>query len=95
MKHFLLGWLIGLVIISLFVFSVSDPDPTWGAYWRVRPLILTPLAAGFGMLSFYLKDLVQPKGRFMQVLVFAASLLGFVFCLWIGIVLGLDGTLWN
>ena len=91
----LLGWGIGLVVISLFVFGVDDPDPQWPPNWRVRPLILTPLATAFGMLAFFLKNLVRPKGSGMNILIFLVSVLGFVFSLWIGIVLGLDGTMWD
>ena len=91
----LVGALIGLVVISFFIFPLDDPDPAWGKWWRVRPLIITPLAAAFGILIFYLKEFIRPKGRLMTVLVFLVSVIGFVVALWLGIVLGLDGTLWN
>lgn len=94
-RKLLTGAIIGLVVISLFVFSVNDPDPAWGNYWRVRPLIITPIIAAFGMLAFLLKDLVGPKRPVMRLVIFLLSLFGFIVALWLGIVLGLDGTLWN
>lgn len=91
----LLGAAIGFAIISVFVFSVDNPNPDWGKFWRVRPLIVTPLFASFGILSFYLKNYMRPKGQFMTVLVFLFSTLVFLFVLWFGTVMGLDGTLWD
>jgi hypothetical protein len=94
-KRMLIGFGIGLIVISFLVFSVDTPKPEWGTWWQVRPLIITPLAAAFGILAFYLKDIVRPQGNVMNVLVFLVSVLGFIIALWLGIVLGLDGTLWN
>ncbi len=95
MKRMLLGAFIGFIIISFFVFSVDDPNPDWGKFWRIRPLIITPLAGAFGILSFYCKDLIRPQSKVMTVLVYVLSLVAFLIALWMGIVLGLDGTLWN
>lgn len=58
----LLGAAIGFAIISVFVFSVDNPNPDWGKFWRIRPLIITPLAGAFGILSFYLTNLIRPQG---------------------------------
>lgn len=89
------GTIIGLAVISLFVFSVNDPDPDWGNNWRIRPLIVTPLVAAFGFLSFYLKEYIHPKSDWGKITVFLISAVAFVVALWLGTVLGLDGTLWN
>lgn len=94
-KRMLLGEVIGLIVISFFLFSVDEPNPEWGNLWMVRPLILTPLAGAFGILSFYLRDFVGPQSKVMSFLVFLTSLILFIIALWLGIVLGLDGTLWN
>ena len=95
LKRMLPGAMIGLVVISLFVFTVDSPDPGWGKFWRIRPLIITPLAAAFGFLAFSLKDFIHPQGNTYKAIVFLASLAIFVFVLWMGVVLGLDGTLWD
>jgi hypothetical protein len=94
-KRMLLGLVIGIVIISIFIFPVEEPHPEWGKYWRIRPLIVTPLVAAFGILSFYLKDLVRPRHKGIAMVLLLLSLLVFLISLWIGIILGLDGTLWN
>jgi hypothetical protein len=91
----LIGAVIGLVLISLFVFSADNPPLEWGKNWRIRPLIITPLAGAFGILSFYLKDFIKPTTEVGRILVFILSLLGFLIALWLGTVLGLDGTMWN
>jgi hypothetical protein len=91
----LIGALIGLAIISLFIFSIDGPNPAWGDYWRVKPLIITPLVSAFGFLSFYLKEYINPKSDAGKIVVFLISTLAFVVALWLGTVLGLDGTLWN
>lgn len=85
------GWLTGLCLIALFVFSVQDPDSEWGNYWRVRPLLLTPLVAGMGAMAAYF-IYRKGAGRILFTVLAAGA---FLFSLWIGIILGLDGTLWD
>lgn len=94
-KRMLTGAAIGLTLISIFVFSVDDPNPEWGKYWMIRPLIITPLVAAFGSLSFYLKDFVRPVSDLMRLVVILLSGIAFIIALWMGFILGLDGTLWN
>lgn len=89
------GWVAGLGLISLFVFGINDPAPEWGSYWQVRPLLLTPVIAGTGAGFAYLlfNRGGGSAGRKLLFTVLAAS--SFLFCLWIGVILGLDGTLWD
>ena len=94
-KRMLIGAAIGLTLISIFVFSVDEPNPEWGKYWMIRPLIITPLVAAFGSLSFFLNDIVRPESDIMRLVVFLLSALAFIIALWMGFILGLDGTLWN
>lgn len=90
-----LGALAGLIIISFFVFSVKEPEPAWGKQWMLRPLIVMPLAGAFGSLSFYLRFFINPKNRWWDLALIILSALVFVVSLWLGIILGLDGTLWD
>lgn len=94
-QRLFIGALIGLGFISLFVFDVKNPDPSWGPNWQIRPLIITPLFGAFGMLFFYLQDIFKPKGELAATFIIAGEIVLFAIALWLGIVLGLDGTLWN
>jgi len=89
------GGIIGLAVISLFIFPISDPDPAWGEHWRIRPLIITPLVSAFGFLSFFLKDYIQPRSDAGKIVVFLISAMAFAVALWMGTILGLNGTLWD
>ncbi|GAB4335913.1 MAG: hypothetical protein OHK0038_13880 [Flammeovirgaceae bacterium] len=94
-KKMLIGAFIGFVIISLFVFSVKEPNPSWGNLWMIRPLIITPLFGAFGGLFFYVTSFFDTYVYWKKVAVFFLSFFAFLIFLWIGIILGLDGTLWN
>jgi hypothetical protein len=39
---------IALLVISFFVVGVEAPSSAWGTNWRIRPLLLTPLAGAAG-----------------------------------------------
>jgi len=94
-KHLLVGTAIALAVISFFVFGVDEPNPAWPALWRVRPLIITPLAGAAGGACFYFIDhLLNQNGR-RKALAVILGILVFIIGLWMGIVLGLDGTMWD
>lgn len=89
----LVGAGIGLLLISMFLLSVDEADPAWGRFWMVRPLIIVPLAgATGGLCNYFIMKFHTLKG-FSQILALIISLLVFLIGLWMGIVLGLDGTL--
>ena len=89
------GAAIGLVIISAFVFSVSQPKPEWGSMWMIKPLILTPLLAALGGFLFYLVDRLFLRNGWSKFFALVLGVLVFIVMLWLGTVLGLNGTLWN
>jgi uncharacterized protein YacL len=95
LKRMLLGAIIGLILISSLLYSVKNPNPDWGTLWFIRPLITVPLAGALGSLFFYLKDFIASQSIWKRILVMPISLIAFIVALWVGIVLGLDGTLWN
>ena len=95
LQRMLLGALLGLLIISFFVFGVDNPNPSWPANWRLRPLIVTPLACAFGALSFYLTYIIGVKGDWPRIFLFIISTIIFLISIWLGTVLGLAGTMWN
>lgn len=94
-KRALIGAVIAFVVISLFVFGVKNPRPEWGAWWMLRPLLLTPFVGALGGACTYLVSLVAPKHGWKYVAALVVSVVGYLISLWLGIVLGLDGTLWN
>lgn len=94
-KRMLLGGAIALAVISLFVFG-GEANPAWPAFWRIRPLIITPLAGAAGGACYYFIDqhlLNQPGWK--KGLAIVLSILVYFIGLWMGIVLGLDGTMWD
>jgi hypothetical protein len=94
-KRMLVGAGIGLLLISLFLSGVKNPNPEWGKFWMIRPLIIVPLAGAMGGLCNYY--LVHFHDRFgvNKPVAIIASVLVFIIGLWLGFVLGLEGTLWN
>ncbi|WP_300565543.1 potassium transporter KefB [Flavobacterium sp.] len=95
LKRMLLGAGIGLVVISIFIFPVKSPNPDWGKFWMVKPLIITPLAVAFGSLVFFSSEFVSNQSTAIKIVVKIGSVIAFIISIWLGIVLGLNGTLWN
>lgn len=89
----LIGGFIALIVISIFVFP-TEPDPSWGKFWMIRPLIITPLAGVTGGAVYHFINSKNFEGL-KKILALMASILIYIIGLWMGIVLGLDGTLWN
>lgn len=85
---------MALLVISFFVFGVDNPNPEWGKFWRVRPLIITPLAGAMGGAFYAFMDYQSSRG-FNRILAILLSIVVYVVGLWLGIVLGLAGTMWN
>ena len=89
-----LGGLIGLILIGLFLYP-SHPNPEWGRFWWIRPIITVPLAGAMGGAFNYFVSQQPISKRWVKILAGLLSLFVFLVGLWLGIVLGLDGTYWN
>ncbi|WP_297333390.1 potassium transporter KefB [Flavobacterium sp.] len=89
------GGTIALVVIAFFILSVNIPNPEWGRYWRVKPLLLTPFIGAFGGMVMYYCTRLAAFLQINKVAGFLLSMPVYLVILWIGIVLGLNGTLWN
>jgi hypothetical protein len=94
-RSVVIGALIGLTVIVTFLLQVHNPRPEWHEYWMVKPLLIVPIAGAAGGICFHLLESVRRKGGLASVIGYALSLLIYLVGLWMGIVLGLDGTLWN
>ena len=94
-KLMLVGGGIALALIIFFLATAGEPNPKWPKLWRLKPLIIVPLAGGCGGVFYYLMDHLRYKGGWRKIVANVFSLLVFIIGLWLGIVLGLNGTYWN
>ncbi|HLO80875.1 MAG TPA: hypothetical protein VK166_07955 [Chitinophagaceae bacterium] len=94
-KYALVGAVIGLVLISIFLMGVKHADPSWPKYWQLRPLVVVPLAAAGGGSFFYFMGSFNHHGSWVKWIARIVGVIGFIIALWMGTVLGLDGTLWD
>jgi hypothetical protein len=86
---------IGLVLISLFLLSVREPNPEWGKLWMVRPLLVVSFAGAMGGLCTYVIVHFHRQIGVSKTIARLVSALVCIVGLWVGFVLGLDGTLWD
>jgi hypothetical protein len=91
----LVGAAIGVMVISFFIFGVPNPPAAWGQYWRIRPLIVVPFAGAMGGLCNHLLLRYHSRFGITKTVAILASVLIAAFGLWVGIILGLVGTMWN
>jgi len=95
-KSMLFGAGTALLVISALLLSVNHPQPEWGKLWMIRPLIITPLSGAAGGAFYYSLDyFFGHHGGFKKALAVTLGLFGYVVGLWLGVVLGLAGTLWH
>jgi hypothetical protein len=91
----LIGVGIALAVILIFVLDVDKPNPAWHKTWWVRPIIITPLAGAGGGLFFHFMYELGKKSIWKKITFSLIGIMGYVIALWMGIVLGLAGTLWD
>ncbi|QCR22751.1 potassium transporter KefB [Pontibacter sp. SGAir0037] len=94
-KRMLQGAAIGLILILFFLLGAGDPAPDWPDFWMVKPLLIVPLAGALGGVFYYNMDHLRCQGGWREVLAYILSLLVFIIVLWLGTVLGLNGTMWD
>lgn len=93
--HMLVGAVIALTFISMFLISAGKGDPEWPALWFIRPLIFVPVAGAIGGGFHYYMHHLKPENAGMKVIAIIIAFLGYLISVWLGSVLGLDGTWWN
>ncbi len=95
LKPILTGAGIALTLIVIFLSGVNNPDPSWPKFWMAKPLIIVPLAGAMGGLFYYLVQPLHFKAPWKKVAAVIVCLVVYIIGLWLGTVLGLDGTLWD
>jgi hypothetical protein len=94
-KFMIIGACIGFLLTLLFIRTAEAGNPVWPKGWIVKPLIILPLASAVGSaFAFYLMQLTT-RGGWRRVLAIVLSLIIYLVGLWMGFILGFDGTLWN
>ncbi|GAB3199836.1 hypothetical protein ABID22_002464 [Pontibacter aydingkolensis] len=94
-KRMLQGAIIGLILISFFLVGAGEPDPSWLKLWWIKPLLVVPAAGALGGLFYYNMDHLRAQGGWRTALAYSISLVVFLVILWLGTVLGLNGTMWD
>lgn len=94
-KPMLIGGGIALILITLFLLPFDYAKPEWGKLWFIRPLIVVPLAGATGGFCYYFLNQLSAKGTLNKAVAIILSIIIYIIGLWMGTVLGLDGTLWD
>ena len=95
LKRMLIGAGIGLVVIAFFILPVKHPRAEWGQLWMLKPFIITPLSGAMGGLVAHFMTHFRKQYGWNKALTYLLTAIICVIGLWMGIVLGLNGTLWN
>jgi hypothetical protein len=94
-KCIFIGGGIALALITIFLLKAGSPDPGWPKFWQIRPLVIVPLAGAAGGVCYYLMNPMRNQGGWQKIVANILSLLVYIIGLWMGTVLGLDGTMWD
>ena len=94
-KSAVTGAAVALVFIGVFLMGVNEADPSWPKYWKLKPFLMVPLAGAIGGTFYHLMGYLRTQGSWKKVLGFLFGLLEYIIILWLGTVLGLNGTLWD
>jgi hypothetical protein len=93
-KRMLQGAAIALIPITVFLLN-ARPDPDWSTLWMIRPLVIVPAAGAMGGLFYCIMSPLRGQGGWERIYVNILCLIVYVVGLWLGMVLGLDGTYWD
>ncbi len=94
-KPILIGAGFALFVITFFLLSDKNPDPSWGQYYMIKPLIIVPFAGGCGGAFYAFMDSIEKHGFWQKLTALFICIIVYIFGLWMGSVLGLNGTYWN
>jgi H+/Cl- antiporter ClcA len=95
LRNTVAGAFTGLALIGLFRYNAGAPDPDWHPFWMLRPLLIVPFAGAMGGLFFTFMEPWRTKSGWIKSGAYFICLLVILIGLFMGIVLGLDGTYWD
>ncbi len=95
LKTALTGGAVALIFIAIFLMGVDEADPSWPKYWKLKPFLMVPLAGAIGGTFYHFMGYLRTQGSWKKVLGFLLGIVGYLVILWLGTVLGLNGTLWD
>lgn len=94
-KRMLIGATIALIPIGMLLLSVDEAKPEWERFWMMKPLIMVPIAGAIGGLFFHLMDRMRYCRGWKKIVANIISVIMYIIIVWLGTVLGLNGTLWD
>ena len=90
-----LGGGVGLLLITVFLATAEGTDPAWGRFWWIRPLVVVPVAGAAAGAVYHLMDLLALRRGWNRIIIGLSGFVLLFISLWLGSVLGLDGTYWD
>jgi hypothetical protein len=93
-KQMVVGAVIAFILMFVFLLGIPG-NPAWGRFWKVRPFVVISFAGAAGGVFYYLLSPLRRRGGWRKVAAVSLSLTVYIIGLWLGAVLGLDGTLWD
>ena len=89
------GAAIGLSIIGAFLYTVRNPNPLWGSYWTLRPVLSCALSGFVAGTILYILMSYPYRTMLWSILGKLIGFATFFGLLWVGMVAGLAGTFWH
>ncbi|MDQ3141675.1 MAG: potassium transporter KefB [Bacteroidota bacterium] len=81
-KRMLQGAVIPLILIIVFLLSAGEPNPEWPALWRIKPLLIVPLAGAMGGIFFYFVEHLRYQGGWKNTLGIILSSIAYIIGIW-------------
>lgn len=93
-QYTITGGVIALLFILAFLLPAGNPKPQWGSYWMVKPLLLVPVSGMAGGALYYFIT-SRLSSRITKIPATILGIIVFLVTMWLGTVLGLNGTYWD
>jgi len=95
-KRMFWGVIPAFLIVMAFLWSVSGKDdPAWGNYWMIRPIVIMCFAGAVGGAVYAFLDGLRMQLHWNRTLIIILCFIIYLFGLWMGMVLGFNGTYWH